>query len=213
MTNVVTMKAESHQQLVKYDEMCRAISEAYVVDEVKDLRDKAMAIEMYQRQANNTEAERQACEIRLRAERRCGELLRQREKAKGNQHVNSATSNSAREQKTLSDLNISWDQSSKWQKLADIPEEQFEEALHSDAKPTTSGILRGAQSNETTEQNVVPVSSDAIWLCGRLRDFERDGLLSKAPAAVMSTMTVWMRAECERLAPLVAAWLKGIGND
>ncbi len=35
------------------------------MDEVKDIRDKARAIEMYTRQAQNTEAERQACEIRL----------------------------------------------------------------------------------------------------------------------------------------------------
>lgn len=37
---------------------------------------RAMAIEAYARQAQNTDAERKACEIRLRAERRTGELLR-----------------------------------------------------------------------------------------------------------------------------------------
>ena len=40
----------------------------------KDIRDKARAIEVYARQARNVEAERRACEIRLRAERRCGQL-------------------------------------------------------------------------------------------------------------------------------------------
>jgi hypothetical protein len=55
--------------------MCRAIAEAHAVDEVKDIRDKAMALEHYARQARNTEAERQAIQIRLRAEQRCGELL------------------------------------------------------------------------------------------------------------------------------------------
>src|SRR3954468_14003574 len=67
----------------RYDAMCRAIDAAYQVDEVKDIRDKAMAIEVYLRQAKNTEAERRACEIRLRAERKADELLRQMEKAKG----------------------------------------------------------------------------------------------------------------------------------
>ena len=45
---------------------------------------------MYTRQAQNTEAERQACEIRLRAERRCGELLVEMVKAKGGGHVHAS---------------------------------------------------------------------------------------------------------------------------
>jgi hypothetical protein len=38
--------------------------------EVKDIRDKARAIEMYARQAQNTEAERQAIEIRAVGQKR-----------------------------------------------------------------------------------------------------------------------------------------------
>jgi hypothetical protein len=49
--------------LAKYDAMCRAIDAAYEVDEVKDIRDKSIALEHYARQAKNIEAERQACEI------------------------------------------------------------------------------------------------------------------------------------------------------
>jgi hypothetical protein len=55
--------------LARYEAMCRAIEAAYKVDEVKDIRDQAIALEVYARQAHNTEAERKACEIRLRAER------------------------------------------------------------------------------------------------------------------------------------------------
>ena len=62
--------------LALYDRMCTAIAECHRVDEVKDLRDKAMALEIYAKQAKNTDAERRACEIRLRAERRTGELLK-----------------------------------------------------------------------------------------------------------------------------------------
>ena len=57
--------------------MCRAIDAAYEVDEAKDIRDQAIALEVYARQAHNVEAERQACEIRLRAERRAGVLSKQ----------------------------------------------------------------------------------------------------------------------------------------
>ena len=63
--------------LVRYDAMCAAIDAAYEVDEVKDIRDKALAIEVYTRQAQNIEAERKAVQIRLRAERKaCGPSAR-----------------------------------------------------------------------------------------------------------------------------------------
>ena len=46
--------------------------------------------------------------------------------------------------KTLSDMGISRDQSSRWQQLADGPDEQFEGALASAAKSATAGIIKAA---------------------------------------------------------------------
>jgi hypothetical protein len=37
----------------RYDSMCRAIDAAHEDDEVKDIRDKALAWEIYSRQAKN----------------------------------------------------------------------------------------------------------------------------------------------------------------
>jgi hypothetical protein len=79
------------------------------------------------RQVRNTEAERQACEIWLRAERRAGELLAVAERNKGAQGnpggrgapiVRSHNETA----QTLSDLGISKSQSSRWQQLAAVPE-------------------------------------------------------------------------------------------
>ena len=82
-------------ELVRYDAMLYAIAECHSVDEVADLRNKARALEIYAKQAMNLDAERQAREVRLRAERRSGELLAELPRGEtskggntgGNQHV------------------------------------------------------------------------------------------------------------------------------
>ena len=62
---------------MKYDAMCSAIAACSRVDEAKEIRDRARALEVYAKQAQNKEAERTAAEIRIRAERRAGQLLRE----------------------------------------------------------------------------------------------------------------------------------------
>lgn len=195
-------------ELVRYDAMCRAIDAAYEVDEVKGIRDKAMALETYSRLANNTENERRACEIRLRAERKAGQLLAETEKAKGSLRRGNTVSPRGNEQtETLADRGVSKKQSSDWQKLADVPQEQFDAALADPTtKSTTAGIIR---ANAEPKSN--PVSNDALWLWGRLLDFERNGMLRKDPAEVLESMTPEMLNDVHVYAPRVVAWLRKIG--
>src|SRR5262245_33723999 len=61
--------------LVKYDAACRALAEAKSIDEAKDISDKAAAMKEYARQAKNRQLEIDAAEIRMRAERRIGQLM------------------------------------------------------------------------------------------------------------------------------------------
>jgi hypothetical protein len=198
-------------KLVKYDAMCRAISEAYRVDEVKDIRDKAVALETYSRQAHNVEAERQACEIRLRAERKAGALSKTLEKSNGGSRTHKSTrATMARVEPTKAEqlhaAGISPRQAKQWEKLATVPQRLFDEQLADRTQmPTTNGIIRTAEMPK-----VKPVSADALWLWGRLRNFERD-LLRKNPSEVMETLTDKMKDDVHTLAPQVASWLRRIG--
>lgn len=70
-------------QITRYSNAKQALAEYKTVDEVKDFRDKALAIEAYAKQANDFELERDAAIARVRAERKCGELLAEMEKRKG----------------------------------------------------------------------------------------------------------------------------------
>jgi hypothetical protein len=202
-----------HADLVRYDAMCRAIDAAYRVDEVKDIRDKAVALEHYSKQAHNTEAERRACEIRLRAERKAGVLLRKMPKAKGggDQRSDHRSREASGGPNPLKTNGISHKQSANWQKLAAIPEPEFEQLLTDPtAMPTTSGIIRA-----TAEPRVRPVAPEALWLWGRLKDFARDdreGLLHRDPRDVLETLPPDMLDDVHRLAPRVAAWLRRIGE-
>ena len=116
--------------VVNYDRMCAAIAECYRVDQVKDIRDRAVALEKYAHEANNHEAERQLRTVRLRAERRAGQILREM-KESGERDAGGRGPVEFREGTQLADLGVSKKQSHLWQQLAEIPEKTFEAYLPS----------------------------------------------------------------------------------
>lgn len=64
--------------LVKFDQARQALMEAKTVDEVKEIRDKAEALRLYLRQQGaSLEMQNHCAEIKLRAERRAGDLLKE----------------------------------------------------------------------------------------------------------------------------------------
>ena len=137
--------------LVRYEAARAALQAAHDVDEVKDIRDKHQAVAAYARQAQDNAMVLWASEIKVRAERRAGEMLAER-KANGSRatpagNVNPRTKVSSSTTPTLDDLGITRDQSSKWQKVAAIPDEKFEkvvEEMKDAGLITTAAVLRTA---------------------------------------------------------------------
>lgn len=132
--------------LAIYDSMVLAIDRCYEVDEVKNLRDRAMAFEHYARQAQNVQAEQKAIEVRVRAERRAGQLLREMERSpiasnpRAFQREKPTEQSPYQEAKT--EAKISDTQAHRWQKLAEIPQDDFEAKLRDpEVKPSTTGLI------------------------------------------------------------------------
>ena len=66
---------EKSNSLVLYESACKAVAQARTIDEVKQILNKAEQARAYARQAKNKEMEKDAAEIRVRAERRLGEII------------------------------------------------------------------------------------------------------------------------------------------
>ena len=113
---------------------------------------------------------------------------------------------------TLSDIGISKDQSSKYQQLAEIPDRDFEKALNDpDTFPSTQGVIHRAKG--TLPKMPPPVNGTALWLCGTLQDFEREGMFTRDPNYFIDLMPVTMREHVERIVPLMIEWLSKINLE
>ena len=89
------------------------------VADVKNVRDKAEAVRRYAQSAKlGLEVQNEAAELRIRAERKAGKLLASMRLRGGNR-------NSKSQRATLNKIGITKHQSSRWQQLASIPEQEF----------------------------------------------------------------------------------------
>ena len=149
------------EALIQLNQLKTALAQAVKIDEVKKIRDKSEAIRAYHKQAGDSfEMQNHCAEIKVRAERRMGELLGEMEKNKG---AATSSQNEIALPKKLSDLGIDHNQSHRYQRIASIPEEAFEahlnETVGNKRELTSAGFQRlaktiaiDAKSQETPER-------------------------------------------------------------
>lgn len=122
---------------MKYEAARAALAAAHRVDEVKTIRDKAQAMAAYAKQARDTQMVQWATEIKVRAERRCGEMLR--DSAANGERAGRGRIAEGDKPSTLKDLGLTEAQSHRFQKLAAMPAEHFETAVET-AKATAGSV-------------------------------------------------------------------------
>lgn len=137
--------AEKSNQLALLSRVERALACAESIDDVKDIRDKAEAARKYAESASlGLEAQNYAAEVKLRAERKAGELI-----AELQLHGGDRRSKDSEERIRLEDLGISKDQSSRWQLIARIPERAFETHIsgtkEASSELTTTSVVKLAR--------------------------------------------------------------------
>lgn len=170
--------------LVQLEHICHTLAEVKTLDEAKQLRDQAEAIRHYlKEQEYGLEAANHAAEIKLRAERRLGELLQEMPNAPQGKPSRFAYHDGTQIPR-LDELGISRNDSSRWQRIANVPQEHFErhvaEVLDKKQELTSAGVLRlarGLQQPGKGDATAAPESpescttADLEWLAGTSRRF------------------------------------------
>ena len=153
------------RELVLLSRARQSLADARTFDELKDIRDQASLATGYAKKKGLAqEIIVDASAIKLEAERRLGQLLRDLPLARsspGNQYTGQLDrSQGATGPLRLSDLGISKSDSSRAQRIASLPRREFEryveENIEAGQEPTTAGVLRLVREKEVAESVASP---------------------------------------------------------
>lgn len=144
--------------LAKLDKATQMLAEAKSLDEVKHIMDIAEAARTYARAAKlGLDAQNHAAEIKLRAERKAGELLLNLERGKPGvkPELHSKLEDNSEYREVLDSEEIPNTTAHRWQSLAKLPERSFENYIteKSDSKQeiTTAGVLKLVSNHHVSD--------------------------------------------------------------
>lgn len=117
---------------------------------------------------------------------------------------------------TASDLGLRRDEIHAARRLRDaeaadpgIVQRTINDMVEQGEEPTSAALRRKIIERPAPQRTM---DRRALWLWGRLQDFERDDVIAAGADFLMSEMTAEMRAEVKRLAPKVIEFLSQLEN-
>jgi N6-adenosine-specific RNA methylase IME4 len=177
----------------------RALVEADELPDIAALVDRAEVVRVAARKAKlSLHAQNDWAEFKLDAQRKAGRMLAEMDRHRAEDGRPTKASTDTR----LSDLGISWDQSSKWQRIGALPDaayEQFkEERRQAEDEITEVALLRVARNLEAERRTARPpvlpplgryrvLSIDPPW---PIEKIEREERPNQAPSLDYPTMSL-----------------------
>ena len=143
-------------QLAVLDRCQREIQQAENLSELNDLRSKAEAVRSWAKSAKQSlEVQNRAAELKLLAERKAGKMLSQMRLQRGRRKQSNHD-----DCFTLIDLGVTQNQSTRWQKIALIGDEEFANYMRRcqqfGEEITAAGLLRFARGGSQNTRRVGP---------------------------------------------------------
>jgi len=143
-------------ELTHFNKAKNELALATSIDEIKEIRGKAESLRHYYKQIGDSlEMQNQCAEIKIRAERRAGELIPEQ-----------ITVGTKSHDVTLSDLDISNKQSARWQAIASVPEDAFEKhiakTMAGGKELTSDSVYKLSAKKKTFHQNTPTPDACAV---------------------------------------------------
>lgn len=190
-----------------YQSARRALAECVRIDEVKDWSDKAFALAVYAKQANDDKLLVMSNRIKARAVLRMGELFNEMESAQGARK--DLTSFPQRQEvgkeNAAKNAGISHRQLYQAQRIANLPRDEVDELIESDNPPTISAFDQMARAHP---QEMRATSS----LLGEAKSFAKFCSSHDAKSLVVA-LAPHERAALMQHATIIVNWLTEIAGE
>jgi hypothetical protein len=207
------------KSLQKLDNATRMLEEIKSVDDAMHLIDLAEAARVYAKQVKlGLEAQNHATEIKIRAQRRAGEILLEMEKATaGRPSKNPSQAKRNFENiPTYAEMDIRYQDASVWQTIAKVPEDDFRnfiERVKTEEKELSTAatyrearkILQPEPAQPQPEEWTAAIANVYFaQICNAIEEYDSEWLLSEDCAFFFETLKLpykeiyaWARRGCE----------------